>query len=180
MDRAKMLQFLGPALGAAAVVLLVGLLIAMNDAGPAANSAKAPTGDSNSPPPPDNGYKGPQVPFSLEGPEWKDAAGGMKVWDVKEGTGEPCPPGASVTIHYTGWLTNGSKFDSSKDRGAPTTFALSDLVRGWQEGIPGMKPGGIRRLIIPPEWAYGSRGRPGIPPNSTLVFEIELFSHKGG
>ena len=103
----------------------------------------------------------------------------MKVWDVKEGEGAACPAGAEVTIHYTGWLTDGTKFDSSRDRGEPATFPLGDLVKGWQEGIPGMKPGGIRRLSIPSEMGYGAGGRPPkIPGGATLIFEIKLIAFK--
>ena len=77
---------------------------------------------------------------------------------------------------YTGWLTDGTKFDSSLDRGQPIEFPLTGVIRGWQDGIPGMKPGGVRRLLIPPALGYGMRGAPGaIPPNATLVFEVELL-----
>lgn len=178
MDRTKMLQVLGPAAGAAAVVVLVGVLIAVNDA-PPASSAKSPSpvgepsGDKSS-------YSGPPLPFPLDSPEWKDAAGGMKIWDVTEGSGEPCPPGATVTIVYTGWLTNGSEFDSSKKTGKPARFPLGNLIQGWQQGIPGMKPGGVRRLSIPPHLGYGAGGSPPkIPGNATIVFEIEMVSHQG-
>jgi FKBP-type peptidyl-prolyl cis-trans isomerase len=101
----------------------------------------------------------------------------MKVWDVKEGEGEPCKPFATVTIHYTGWTLDGKEFDSSRKRGQPTTFPLEELIKGWQKGIPGMKPGGIRRLMIPHQWAYGETGRPkgGIPPKATLVFEVKYL-----
>ena len=103
----------------------------------------------------------------------------MKVWDVAEGAGEPCKPGATVTIHYTGWTKDGNIFDSSVKRGQAATFPLGNLIRGWQEGIPGMKPGGVRRLMIPPDWAYGERGSPpAIPPNAELVFEVKLISAK--
>ncbi|HYH68809.1 MAG TPA: FKBP-type peptidyl-prolyl cis-trans isomerase [Urbifossiella sp.] len=104
----------------------------------------------------------------------KDIGGGLKVRDLKVGTGAECPPGASVVAHYTGWLLNGQSFDSSVARGEPSPFSLEEVVVGWQRGIPGMKVGGVRKLVIPPELAYGSRAKPGIPPNSTLVFEVEL------
>jgi FKBP-type peptidyl-prolyl cis-trans isomerase len=99
---------------------------------------------------------------------------------VKEGKGEAVKPGATVVIHYTGWLTDdkATKFDSSLDRGTKAEFGLDMLIKGWQEGIPGMKPGGVRRLKIPAELAYGAKARGKIPANSTLVFEIELFEAK--
>jgi FKBP-type peptidyl-prolyl cis-trans isomerase len=110
---------------------------------------------------------------------WKTRPDGMKVWDVTEGTGDACPEGATVTVHYTGWLLNGTVFDSSRKHGQTISFPLSGVIKGWTVGVPGMKPGGKRLLHIPPEMAYGSRGAPGaIPPNATLVFEIELVSFR--
>jgi FKBP-type peptidyl-prolyl cis-trans isomerase len=111
--------------------------------------------------------------------DWADKGGGLMVWDVADGAGNPCPAGAKVKVHYTGWLTDGTKFDSSLDRGQPIEFPLSGVIKGWQDGIPGMKPGGTRRLKIPGAMAYGSRGIPGtIPPNATLVFEVKLLEVK--
>jgi FKBP-type peptidyl-prolyl cis-trans isomerase len=100
---------------------------------------------------------------------------GLKYRDLKEGTGEPVGPDASVTVHYTGWLVNGNVFDSSRKRGQPITFSLNGVVRGWKEGIPGMKPGGIRKLVIPPALGYGDEKKGSIPPNSTLIFEVEVL-----
>jgi FKBP-type peptidyl-prolyl cis-trans isomerase len=103
---------------------------------------------------------------------------GLTIEDVKEGTGAIATDGANVQVHYTGWLTDGKKFDSSKDRGQPFRFRLGggQVIRGWDEGVAGMKVGGIRRLTIPPELGYGARGAGGvIPPNATLVFEVELL-----
>jgi FKBP-type peptidyl-prolyl cis-trans isomerase len=116
----------------------------------------------------------------LDSKEWKKQKSGLEIWDVKEGKGEAVKPGATVTIHYTGWLTDekATKFDSSVDRGEKATFPLDKLIKGWQEGIPGMKPGGVRRLKIPAELAYGKNGRGEIPGDATLVFEIELFEAK--
>jgi FKBP-type peptidyl-prolyl cis-trans isomerase len=105
----------------------------------------------------------------------KDIGGGLLIRDLKEGSGDPVKAGATVTIHYTGWLQNGDAFDSSRPHGKPTTFDLNRLIKGWQKGIPGMKPGGIRKLVVPPELGYGSGGQGDIPPGATLVFEVELI-----
>lgn len=120
------------------------------------------------------------TPPPLDAKEWKKLGdNGLEVWDVKEGTGDPVKKSATVTIHYTGWLTDGTVFDSSKKKGVMATFPLDNLIKGWQEGIPGMKPGGTRRLKIPYELAYGAAGRPPlIPAKATLLFEIELARGK--
>ena len=111
----------------------------------------------------------------LDDANWQEQPSGLEVWDVKIGTGEAVKAGATVTCHYTGWLTDGKVFDSSKTSGKTISFSLKQVIQGWQIGIPGMKPGGTRRLKIPGVMAYGSRGIPGtIPPNATLVFEVEL------
>jgi FKBP-type peptidyl-prolyl cis-trans isomerase len=119
----------------------------------------------------------PKFP-DLKASEWKKLDNGMKQWEVAEGKGDECPKGATVTIHYTGWLTDGTKFDSSRD-GDPAEFPLTRLIKGWQEGVPGMKPGAKRYFVIPPELGYGAKGYPpDIPGNATLVFEIELVKFK--
>jgi len=88
--------------------------------------------------------------------------------------------GQTVSVHYTGWLVDGSKFDSSVDRGQPFEFPLGggSVIKGWDEGVAGMKIGGVRKLIIPSDLGYGSRGAGLIPPNSTLIFEVELLGMK--
>lgn len=98
--------------------------------------------------------------------------------DLVVGSGAEAVSGKRVSVHYTGWLTNGSKFDSSLDRGKPFQFTLGggQVIQGWDQGVVGMKVGGKRKLTIPAELGYGPRGFPPvIPPNSTLVFEVELL-----
>ncbi|MFA5802299.1 MAG: FKBP-type peptidyl-prolyl cis-trans isomerase [Thermoleophilia bacterium] len=102
----------------------------------------------------------------------------MIIEDVVIGTGPAAKAGDSVTVDYTGWLTNGTKFDSSKDRNKPFVFSLGagKVIAGWDQGVVGMMIGGKRRLTIPPELGYGAQGAGGvIPPNATLVFEVELL-----
>jgi peptidylprolyl isomerase len=106
---------------------------------------------------------------------------GLKYIDVKEGTGEAAKAGDMVEVHYTGTLKDGKKFDSSKDRGKPFSFKLGagEVIKGWDEGVAGMKVGGQRKLIIPPELGYGARGAGGvIPPNAELTFEVDLLKIK--
>lgn len=103
---------------------------------------------------------------------------GLKFEDLTVGDGATAASGQQVVVHYTGWLTDGSKFDSSVDRGQPFDFALGRgmVIRGWDEGVAGMRIGGKRRLTIPPQLGYGASGAGGvIPPNATLVFEVELL-----
>lgn len=104
--------------------------------------------------------------------------GELKITDVKVGKGPEAVDGKKVTVHYTGTLENGTKFDSSKDRGTPFPFILGSgmVISGWEKGVLGMKEGGVRKLVIPSHLAYGERSVGGvIPPNSTLLFEIELL-----
>ncbi|MBP7456929.1 MAG: FKBP-type peptidyl-prolyl cis-trans isomerase [Ottowia sp.] len=107
---------------------------------------------------------------------------GLQITDTKAGTGAEARKGQTVTVHYTGWLFNngqqGAKFDSSRDRKDPFKFPLGSgmVIKGWDEGVAGMKVGGQRTLIIPPEMGYGARGAGGvIPPNATLKFDVELL-----
>ena len=112
----------------------------------------------------------------------------MKKTDVKVGSGAEAVKGKAVVVHYTGWLYDprtsqkGTKFDSSRDRNVPFDFFLGEgrVIRGWEEGVQGMKVGGQRTLIIPPDMGYGERGAGGvIPPNATLIFDVELIEVKG-
>ena len=104
---------------------------------------------------------------------------GLVYEDITPGSGATAEAGQQVSVHYTGWLTSGEKFDSSKDRNQPFEFKLGggNVIKGWDEGVQGMLIGGIRKLTIPPQLGYGARGAGGaIPPNATLVFEVELLN----
>jgi FKBP-type peptidyl-prolyl cis-trans isomerase len=105
---------------------------------------------------------------------------GLKYLDQKVGDGKEVKAGDTVVVHYTGWLKDGKKFDSSYDRKKPAEFALNKVIKGWQEGIPGMKVGGKRKLVIPPDLAYGKEGTSDgtIPPDAELTFEVELLEVK--
>jgi FKBP-type peptidyl-prolyl cis-trans isomerase FkpA len=103
---------------------------------------------------------------------------GLQYQDLTVGSGAAAKAGDTVSVHYTGWLEDGTKFDSSVDRNQPFVFALGTggVIKGWDEGVAGMQEGGKRRLTIPPDLGYGSRGAGGvIPPNATLIFEVELL-----
>ena len=105
-------------------------------------------------------------------------ASGLQYWDLVVGTGPSAVPGSTVKVHYSGFLTTGGKFDSSRDRGEPFSFPLGagQVIKGWDEGVAGMKVGGQRQLRIPPQLGYGATGAGGaIPPNATLIFDVELL-----
>jgi FKBP-type peptidyl-prolyl cis-trans isomerase len=103
---------------------------------------------------------------------------GLQYWDIKVGTGQEAKSGDKVKVHYTGWFTSGKKFDSSVDARQPYSFTLGqgNVIKGWDEGVAGMKIGGKRQLRIPPELAYGEKGyKDIIPPNATLIFDVQLL-----
>jgi FKBP-type peptidyl-prolyl cis-trans isomerase FkpA len=115
----------------------------------------------------------------VNAPDWVTQANGLKVWDTVSGTGTSAVSSTStVTVFYSGWLaSDGTLFDSARAVGSPATFALTNLIQGWQQGLPGMKPGGIRRLFIPAALGYGASGSgSSVPPNADLVFEIKLVA----
>ena len=115
---------------------------------------------------------------SASGGQEVTTASGLKYTDTKVGTGAEAKAGQTAVVHYTGYLTNGTKFDSSKDRGQPFSFPLGGgrVIKGWDEGVQGMKVGGTRKLTIPATLGYGAQGAGGvIPPNATLVFEVDLL-----
>jgi FKBP-type peptidyl-prolyl cis-trans isomerase len=122
------------------------------------------------------------APAAATGAAAPQNGSGLMIEEVKTGEGALATKGKMVSVHYTGTLTNGTKFDSSLDRGQPIEFLLGagQVIKGWDQGIEGMKVGGKRKLTIPPELGYGARGTPGgpIPPNATLVFDVELVAVK--
>jgi peptidylprolyl isomerase len=108
--------------------------------------------------------------------DWTELPSGLRFYDLVVGTGaQPAGPTSKVKVHYTGWLVDGTKFDSSVDRGQPIDFALNGVIKGWTEGVGSMKVGGKRKLVIPHELGYGPRGSGPIPPKATLIFDVELL-----
>jgi FKBP-type peptidyl-prolyl cis-trans isomerase len=189
MEKNKILQMLLPALAAAGVLALVLFLVITPEPPDSHPSSQGAHGE------PRNTAVTPETQRTKDystdklskdmpdvtAPEFRDLGAGLKMMDVEEGTGDPCPPGATITAHYAGWLfKNGLCFDSSYiGKNKPLTRPLSGLIVGWQKGLPGMKPGGIRRLIVPPEMGYGTTGYPPqIPGGATLVFEFKLLEWK--
>lgn len=113
-------------------------------------------------------------------PDSIETESGLRYVDIKAGVGEEARPMKWLSVHYTGWLMDGTKFDSSRGRNRPFEFLLGGkgFIKGWSEGITGMKVGGIRKLYVPPELGYGNRQVGKIPPNSMIVFEVELVDVK--
>jgi FKBP-type peptidyl-prolyl cis-trans isomerase len=120
------------------------------------------------------------VPTEVTG-EGVKTASGLQYWDINVGTGAEAKPGSQVAVHYTGWLTTGKKFDNSIDAGKPFNFTIGrgEVIKGWDEGVAGMKVGGKRKLRIPADLAYGEKGYPGvIPANAILIFDVQLLEVK--
>ena len=143
--------------------------------------ASAPTVPSGHPPP--SNARPSLTALASSQPPPPGPQGELKIDDVVQGKGEPVKAGDTVTVHYTGTLMDGTKFDSSHDHPGNQPFTTripGQLIQGWNRGIPGMKVGGKRKLTVPPSLGYGERGQGKIPPNSTLVFEIELLDVKAG
>jgi FKBP-type peptidyl-prolyl cis-trans isomerase len=159
----------------AVVAALVISLVACGYPDPAANRGVAATTEQTTPTPlagTDDFNEGSGKPV-ITLPD------GLKYINLKVGDGELATANSTVRVHYTGWLSSGQKFDSSRDRGQPfdVTLGAGQVIPGWDEGIPGMKVGGRRKLIIPPALAYGDQGSPPtIPPNATLTFTVELLA----
>lgn len=124
---------------------------------------------------PDQLQYAPELGVTLDSMRREDS--GLYVRILAEGDGPTASPGDTVVVHYTGWLPNGRKFDGSRERGEPATFPLSQggLIAGWLQGVSGMRAGGRRLLVLPPDLAYGEQGSGPIPPNAVLVFDIELL-----
>lgn len=123
-----------------------------------------------------------RTPTPVDPGDYVITASGLRYYDLVVGNGPVVENGMQVTVHYTGWLTDGRQFDSSLDFGEPLSFVIGmgQVIPGWEEGVLGMRVGGRRQLVIPPELAYGARGAGGvIPPNATLIFEVEVLGLRG-
>lgn len=127
-----------------------------------------------------SGGAAPAAPTKLQDSQLTTTPSGLKYADLVVGSGAEATSGSTASVHYTGWLENGTKFDSSLDRGQPfdVKIGAGEVIKGWDEGLQGMKVGGKRQLIIPPALGYGSADQGTIPPNSTLIFEVELVDVK--
>lgn len=183
MEREQLLKVMVPVGAFALLLILVGVVIALNSGGGTAASSVAQPTDGTAPPrhpPGETPSAVAKFDFPLDGPEWKEVTGhpGLKYWDVRVGDGQECPPGATVRAQYTGWRVDGFSFDNPQKHGpSPISFSLNRVVAGWKVGIPGMKVGGVRRLYIPSALGYGLDGAgKDIPPNADLIFEVELAS----
>ena len=167
MDPKQIKQFLIPAVAATALIVVVAIIVS-------GGSSSKQAGDAS--------FEGmsDKMPSS-EGVDWKPVHSGLKVLDVKEGSGEPVTKGQRVAMHYTGWrASDGGQFDTSRNK-TPLEMPLKTgrvgLIEGWVDGVPGMKAGGIRRIFIPWPLGYGEGGNgPDIPPKTDLIFEVKLIA----
>jgi len=162
-----------------ALLLALGVLVgaaAMSGCSQQATPAEQPA-TTGQPATPEEPAAGPTGTKYGETPSGIADVTELKIEDAEVGTGAEAVAGKSVTVDYTGWLTDGTKFDSSVDAGTPFTFQLGggEVIPGWDEGVAGMKVGGTRRLIIPASLGYGEAGNGPIPPNATLVFDVKLL-----
>jgi FKBP-type peptidyl-prolyl cis-trans isomerase len=168
----------------AAGTVLVALLVAVVGCQETRGGSTATTTQSSNNPPIVVSGESPEGASALSGqiPAGQETTmpDGLKYQDLKVGDGALAESGKNVAVHYTGWLTDGTKFDSSLDRGEPFDFPLGggQVIRGWDEGVKGMRVGGKRKLTIPPDLGYGDRVVGPIPAGSTLVFEVELLGVK--
>src|ERR1700732_974131 len=152
------------------LVLLLIIFSVLGFASGCGNSEKSSTSNQSS-------ASSPSSPTKVNG-QPTTTASGLQYWDIVVGAGATAVPGKPVSVHYTGWLSSGEKFDSSLDRGKPFVFSLGEgqVIKGWDEGVAGMKAGGKRQLRIPPALGYGDSGAGGvIPPKATLIFYVELL-----
>jgi len=167
-------------LGAALLALLLIAFAAVATGCGSQQPAETPEATAPETPPTEAPAEDPAAAPEEKGPVVDDVTE-LKIEDVKKGDGAEATKGKTVVVHYTGWLTDGTKFDSSLDRQQPFEFPLGAgmVIAGWDEGVEGMKVGGKRRLIIPPDKGYGDQGAGGvIPPGATLVFDVELLEVK--
>ncbi len=157
-----------------AALIAIGCERSREAATPATTATRAPAVVATAPAP----AGGAAAPGAAGTEETVTTASGLSYVDVKPGTGASPQAGQTAVVHYTGWLTDGKKFDSSRDRGTPFRFRVGQgqVIKGWDEGVATMQVGGVRKLTIPPQLGYGAAGAGGvIPPNATLVFEVELL-----
>ena len=172
MNNNPMVKQLSIVIGLVVALFVVGKFLAPKDPPPPLppTSAGSEGKKSENISPPD----GPQAKL---GPKAVTSPTGLKYEDQVVGTGKEAKDGSNIAVHYTGWLTNGTQFDSSRTRGEPYALTLpGQVIQGWNQGIPGMKVGGKRKLVIPPDLGYGDQGQGAdIPPGATLVFELELM-----
>jgi FKBP-type peptidyl-prolyl cis-trans isomerase len=185
MEPAEMKKYVVPGVAVAALIAVAGLLLGLAGPPPDPKPAKPKPGEASTEPVVKAGADTSDegmgtTPPPAQGPEWRVLANGLKIWDVKEGTGDTVSAGQTVSCHYIGWRANdGFVFDTSRKQGKPIEFSLNGVVQGWSDGIPGMKVGGVRRLYVPSALGYGAQGMgAGIPPNTDLIFEVKLIGYR--